>query len=312
MTPSEIESWARRVIGSLASAATAEDFRLELKSQWPSDVPKAARRIAGHANAAHRQPILWLIGVDETTRTLVGTTPIEISNWHQQILAEFDGAIAPDLTHVNIDTEQGLVVALSFDTRRAPYVIKNPDGGRIQFEVPWRDTTRVRSAHRRDILQIFEVELSKLRFENVVFDLMLERDEDRPRVFWRFSGQAYFLAEPGKTFHVPLHRCKARMRFPQTGFQRDFTNLSFSFGVGENTRSNEQLFLRESGGLSIHSILHSQESQAEDVRGHNAEIEVSLEAVETEPLRIKLPLWQLKKTYREEVILRWFSDPAGP
>ena len=59
----EIEDWALRIIEQVESGQPNEDYRVELKAQWP-DTREAARRIAGHANAAHGEPILWLIGVD--------------------------------------------------------------------------------------------------------------------------------------------------------------------------------------------------------------------------------------------------------
>ena len=43
----------------------SEDDRVELKGEWPTDIPKAARRIAGHANASGGQSVLWVIGLDE-------------------------------------------------------------------------------------------------------------------------------------------------------------------------------------------------------------------------------------------------------
>ena len=60
----EIEAWALGIIDRVIQKQPIEDDRVELKAEWP-DALKAARRIAGHANAARGEPILWLIGVDE-------------------------------------------------------------------------------------------------------------------------------------------------------------------------------------------------------------------------------------------------------
>jgi hypothetical protein len=66
MTPREIEAWAIRVIESVEAGNSVEETtRVELKAQWPDDVNKAARQIAGQANAARGDPMFWLIGVDE-------------------------------------------------------------------------------------------------------------------------------------------------------------------------------------------------------------------------------------------------------
>lgn len=64
MRPVEIESWALSVIQQVESRQPNEDARVEMKTNWIEHF-KAARQIAGHANAARGDPILWLIGVDQ-------------------------------------------------------------------------------------------------------------------------------------------------------------------------------------------------------------------------------------------------------
>ena len=67
MRSHEIESWAYDIIERVQKHQPIEDSRVELKSEW-IDATKAARQIAGHANASHGEPILWLIGIDEKKR----------------------------------------------------------------------------------------------------------------------------------------------------------------------------------------------------------------------------------------------------
>ncbi len=64
MRPADLEAWVLQLIELLDRGARVEDARVELKADWPEPA-RAARRIAGHANAAHGDPILWVIGVDE-------------------------------------------------------------------------------------------------------------------------------------------------------------------------------------------------------------------------------------------------------
>lgn len=64
MNSRQIESWALRVIDCVKNGQPNEDFLVELKTEW-IDTKKAARIIAGHANAARGENILWLIGVNE-------------------------------------------------------------------------------------------------------------------------------------------------------------------------------------------------------------------------------------------------------
>ena len=66
-----IESWALRVLERVGNRQSVEDSKVELKAKWPDPV-KAARRIAGHANAARGESILWLIGADEKQGVITG------------------------------------------------------------------------------------------------------------------------------------------------------------------------------------------------------------------------------------------------
>src|SRR5215831_15662348 len=120
MTPNEIERWALSVIRRVESQQPVEDSRVELKREWPTDHWRAARRVAGQANAARGQHILWLIGVDEAAG-VVGANHVELASWHQQLNSFFD-QLAPNLIDVNVHTNSGhTVVALVFETSRAPF-----------------------------------------------------------------------------------------------------------------------------------------------------------------------------------------------
>src|SRR5438128_2114127 len=128
-----------------------EDMRVELKAAWPDPV-KAARRLAAHGNAARGDSLLWLIGVDEA-HGVTGASFEELSSWHAKLKREFD-ELSPDMTPLNVSTPRGTVVALLFETSRAPFVVKNPEGGAVQFEVPWRDGNSTHSAHRSELLRL--------------------------------------------------------------------------------------------------------------------------------------------------------------
>lgn len=62
--PFDIEAWAVRTIERVEVGQRVEDTRVELKS-GSQDPKRMAREIAGHANVARGDPILWLIGVGE-------------------------------------------------------------------------------------------------------------------------------------------------------------------------------------------------------------------------------------------------------
>jgi hypothetical protein len=152
----EIESWALRILENVKKSLPVEDSLVELKAEWP-EPSKGARRIAAHANAAHGENILWLIGVDEK-KGIVGAKFEELSSWFPAVQSFFDGT-TPNLQTLNINYESKIIVALCFDTSRLPFLVKNPAFGKtagepIEWEVPWREGTRTRSATRNDLIQM--------------------------------------------------------------------------------------------------------------------------------------------------------------
>ena len=66
----EIEYWALRILERVEKHQPIEDTWVELKAEWPVETAKTARQLAGHANAARGEPVLWLIGVDEKRQSL--------------------------------------------------------------------------------------------------------------------------------------------------------------------------------------------------------------------------------------------------
>lgn len=153
----EIEYWVLKIIEQIKAGRSVEDFRVELKADWPT-AEKAARRIAGHANAARGNPILWVIGLDED-RGIVGIKKEDLANWLPQVRSYFDGDVFPTLTDFVMIVDGCAIVVLYLETERAPFVVKNPDAGKpgsgpIERETPWREGTRVRSATRQDLIKI--------------------------------------------------------------------------------------------------------------------------------------------------------------
>lgn len=150
----KLEYWATSIIEMVKSRRTVEDARVELKRDWIDPV-KAARRLAGHANAARGAEVAWIVGLDEREGVL-GSNPRELSTWWPQVQACFDGP-SPSLTDLVIHVDDKTVCFLCFSSDRAPFVIKNPkfgsaEAGAISMEVPWREGTQVRSATRSDLI----------------------------------------------------------------------------------------------------------------------------------------------------------------
>lgn len=166
MRKSDIENWVLSIAERVENKQPIEDFRIEIKSIWPMDFYKTARQIAAHANAARGESILWIIGLDEK-KGLSGASHQELSSWWPQIYCNFDEKIYPNLIDLNIPYKDKILVALFFETDRAPFVVKNKEGKIPHTEVPWREGTSTRSAHRSDLIKIL------VPFQELpVFDLL--------------------------------------------------------------------------------------------------------------------------------------------
>jgi len=209
MRKNDIENWALSVIDRVRAHQPVEDMRVELKTIWPDDPRKAARRIAGHANAARGEPILWLIGVDEGRGLVPGADFAELSSWHSAVVSAFD-ELAPDITPLNIPVDGVTIVALYFETDRAPYVVKAAEGGAIQREVPWREATGIRSATRGQLLRLLTPLQRKPQAE-VIGALAYANEwndqEGHEFVGWRVDF-AFFVTQPsGQETVFPSHAC---------------------------------------------------------------------------------------------------------
>jgi len=218
MRAQDIEAWVLKIVDRVRASQPVEDFRVELKAAWPDNSYKAARRLAGHCNAARGEPVLWIIGLDEE-KGVVGAAQSELADWLPQVRSHFE-SISPDLDRdMNVPVDDTTVVALLFNTDRAPFVVKNraygqTQGGPVQLEVPWREGTRVRTARREDLLRllvplqtlpdvtILEASLSCSRFY----------DGEPPKpvgLRWRLRVTLYVVSISDEALIVPFHTCEA-------------------------------------------------------------------------------------------------------
>ena len=215
MNARQIESWALRIIDCVENGQPNEDFLVELKRDWV-DPYKAARRIAGHANAASGENILWLIGVDEI-EGVKGVELVELADWYSKVEASFN-ELAPEMIPLNIPVNGEVVVALLFQTERAPFVVKNPnfgeEKGAIELEVPWREHTRVRTARRSDLIRLLSP-LELLPEIEVLGQRLEVTTAGRDSVGNYQPGELKFVADlyitPKNTspIVIPFHRCRA-------------------------------------------------------------------------------------------------------
>lgn len=206
MRTSEIEYWALNIIDRVKNGQPNEDSRVELKTIWLDPV-EMARRLAGHANAARGGPILWLVGVNEKAGAVPGVQARDAAQWWPQVQKHFDG-LAPTLTDLAVPHGSVTVMALFFETDRTPFVVKNPDGGKIGFEVPWRDGTATRTARRDELLRIL-VPATRLP-EVEIGSVVIGPDPRSTRAV--LGAEAYFEPVAGTTNYIAFHRCSVRVR----------------------------------------------------------------------------------------------------
>jgi len=241
MRAHEIENWVLRIIEQVESGQPNEDYRVELKAEW-LDAKKAARRVAGHANAAHGEPILWVIGVDEK-KGAVGVNNEELANWSAQVRAEFDGLAPQILRDLDVSVKGETVVALLFDTDRAPYVVKNPaynqpNGGPVQLEVPWREARSTRTASRSDLLRILSPIQKNPSFE--ILDAWLKvypelgppsaaggrtYSDESKNLTWKLNMEFYVVPRTDARVVIPFHHCTASFKIPELIPETQFESI---------------------------------------------------------------------------------------
>jgi hypothetical protein len=222
-----IEVWAGSVLERLARSEQTEDHYVELKGEW-IDPQQAARRLAGHANSAPNEHILWLIGVDEQTGKPRGVPQQELTEWWPKVEAEFADFIAPEMTAVAMQREGMPIVAIAFSTDRAPYVVRNPNfgtkGHNIKWEVPMRVGTGVRTATRNQLLSLLAPTLHLPRYELVAASAILHKPERKEYTDKRIEGWAqkcivhvnfYLIAQGNETITLDPGACEVMVEIPR-------------------------------------------------------------------------------------------------
>lgn len=255
MRSHEVENWALDIIDRVKVGHPVEDSRVELKSEYPIDLSKAARRIAGHANAARGEPILWLLGVDENSKSIPGVSAIEFSNWYAGVKAQFDD-LAPEPVSLSISVDGSSVLAVYFETDRAPYVVKNPAGGSIQREVPWREATGVRSASRSQLLRILSPiqRLPAIECFSGLVELRRFQDQKGRRLMDFIGMFALFLTQSsGQESVFPSHRAAVTLFPPGVEPLELLTADFYSAGADTVNASPSFISVRGSGTFEFRS-----------------------------------------------------------
>jgi hypothetical protein len=215
----QVQLWIHEIIDRVKSGHKVEDDEVELKANFISSY-QAARRIGAHANMI-RDPILWLIGVDED-KGVVGVDPTEFASWWAQVKSHFD-TVAPTLFyHMELTIDGMPVTALYIDTQDAPFVVENPDKGKaMRLEVPWREGASVRQASRRDLLRIFVPKSATPNFQ-ILSASVSEQNQANGSAFV-LKAQIYVIPTQRQRIVVPLHTCSARIQVSAPGYDWPLT-----------------------------------------------------------------------------------------
>ncbi len=154
-TNTQLETFVHEMLEIVENGGRVENATTELKRQWP-DALKTARRLAGQANAARGEQIIWIVGIDEETGEYAEPSKADLADTWKEVQAKFD-ATAPELvTDLVVVRDAGTVHALLFDTSRPPYVVVDQD----RSEILWRDGTRIRPAKRHELLRLLTAQAS--------------------------------------------------------------------------------------------------------------------------------------------------------
>ena len=209
------------ILRNLEAGLPVEDNRVEMKAIWPDDPWRAARRIAGHANASGGDEILWIVGADEKARKVMGADHLEVSNWWRQVQSHFS-EVAPSLTHLNVPYEGVAVVALLINTERLPFVINNNKPGTVEREVPWREADATRSAKRSDLIQMLVPRQSVPEFQ-VLGASLLGLQEEAGGTSWHLILELYVKPKTEGRVVIPRHECQASFVNPTWEHAIDLT-----------------------------------------------------------------------------------------
>ena len=253
MRRQEVEAKVYDILDRFEKGEDVEDSDFELKTKWPvtrEDYWNWARLIAAHANFARGENILWIVGVDEKNKKIVGVSPIdEIANWYPQIEKHFDDKVAPKVIHYITRRYNDLPIsALYFSTDDSPYVIKTLDDvKRVDREVPWREaTTGTRSAKREELLKILLPIMYLPKIVPLKGDVRASKLLDRNyqwNIFFKFA----VYPRSDKEVVIPVDKCEAYIEINKTRIY--FGPIYFHSEESPSIINLTELLIIESSGM---------------------------------------------------------------
>lgn len=155
---------------------------------------------------------------------VVGLSSGDMATWWPGVKSEFDEQ-APSPQEVVLSEDGRTIVALLFETDLAPFVVRNPahgqpGGGPVALEVPWRETTSVRSAKRSDLLRLLlpTSALPSLTLHNATAEIWAEK-EGGARL--SITMAVYAVIPLGSAVVLPDHQTHGKFSLRETEISGD-------------------------------------------------------------------------------------------
>jgi hypothetical protein len=252
MRRQQVELIVIKAVERVLSGRSNEDSRIEFKATWP-DVSKV-RQLAGHANSARSEEIIWIIGVDEKAGRLTNPESQDAAQWWAQMSKRFDERVAPELMDLVVPVgDSGAVTALLFQTDRSPYVITVPSGGAVEREVPMRDGTRTRSATRYELLRLLTPAANLPTFAVLDASLRLREEEGDKGLEGKVFGRVtLYIEQPvDASAFLPAHGMSGSVAAYKDGaLHQSSLNLRVRDYRGEFKRVPSGMIWRSDGAMA--------------------------------------------------------------
>ena len=257
MTPLQLELRTIQIADQVLKKQPVEDTLIELKSEWPKETYEAARQLAGHANAARGEPIIWIIGLHDKSRQVTGADDQELSQWYAQMKSHHEAGRAPDMLMQRTVPYQGkTLVAMLFDTQSPPYLVKNPEFGRtkgvrISLEMPWREATAARSATREDILRLLAP--LELLPECQVLDIVATHGRRHgSNLDFHLEITVYLIPRSERRVVIPVQQCEGELDFGEVTVELHVEHMRSATSLhSQEERRRRSLIFEEPNSLVV-------------------------------------------------------------
>lgn len=249
MTTLQIEAWAREVIERVQAGHVDEDCRVELKREFPVDHRSVARQLAGLANAALHEPVMFIVGVDQKTGETYDVVRTDLATWWPQVEKNFQGASPAMRDHIFKTDDGSNVSAMVFDTDAAPFIVKTGLNGGPTLEVPWRAGTSTRSATRGELLKML-MPLQRIPDIDVV-SVHMGADDVNGRLVFTGDIAVYVIPKTKERVVIASHLSDFQFQAADDAAQISFRVLDMQPGSPTIDATNTEMIIDGPGRVRV-------------------------------------------------------------